>query len=76
MVFKTLCTAAIMGNKFNIGLLELVMKINSEDFKNILTLLANSAYISQFNNNMFIFKNTLVWRIIMKKPSKARILAC
>ncbi len=71
MVFKTLCTAAIMGNKFNIGLLELVMKINSEDFKNILTLLANSAYISQFNNNMFIFKNTLLWRIIYEKAKQS-----
>lgn len=72
MVYKTLCTAAIMGNKFNIQLLELIMKMNSEDFQNIIKLLSNSAYITQFNSTMFIFKNTLLWKIIYEKAKQSK----
>lgn len=71
MVYKTLCTAAIMGNKFNLRLLELVMKMNADDFQNIIKLLSNSAYITQFNNNMYIFKNTLLWKIIYEKAKQS-----
>ncbi len=70
MVYKTLCTAAIMGNKFNVQLLEQIMKLNSADFQNILKLLTNSAYITQFNNSLFVFKNTLLWKIIYEKSKQ------
>lgn len=72
MVYKTLCIAAIMGNKFNIALLELIMKMNTEDFQNIMKMLTNSAYISQFNNSMYVFKNTLLWKIIYEKAKQSR----
>lgn len=70
MVYKTLCTAAIMGNKFNIQLLEQIMKLNSADFQNILKLLMNSAYITQFNNSLYVFKNTLLWKIVYEKAKQ------
>ena len=70
MVYKTLCTAAIMGNKFNIQLLEQIMKLNSADFQNILKLLSNSAYITQFNNSLYVFKNTLLWKIIYERAKQ------
>ena len=66
-VYRTLCTAAIMGNKFNIKLLEHVMKISFDDFRNIIQLLVNYAYISQFNDNMFAFKNTLMWKFVYER---------
>lgn len=62
--YRTLCTAAIMGNKFNIRLLEIVMKFNPDEYQNIIKLLINYAYITPFNNNIFEFKNTLLWKFI------------
>lgn len=67
LAYKTLCTAAIMGNKFNIRLLEIVMKYNPEDFQNIVQMLMSFAYISQFNTNIYEFKNTLLWRFVYEK---------
>lgn len=66
-VYRTLCTAAIMGNKFNVKLLEHVMKIGFEDFRNIIQMLVNYAYISQFNDNLFVFKNTLMWKFVYER---------
>lgn len=66
-VHRTLCTAAIMGNKFNIKLLEHVMKISFDDFRNVIQMLVNSAYLTQFNDNMFAFKNTLMWKFVYER---------
>ena len=66
-VYRTLCTAAIMGNKFNIKLLEHVMKISFDDFRNVIQMLVNYAYLAQFNDNMFAFKNTLMWKFVYER---------
>ena len=66
-VYRTLCTAAIMGNKFNIKLLEHVMKISFDDFRNVIQMLVNYAYLTQFNDNMFAFKNTLMWKFVYER---------
>ncbi len=71
VVYKTLCTAAIMGNKFNVKLLEIIMKIKSEDFQKVLQMLTTFAYLSQFNNNIFEFKNTLLWKFIYERAKQS-----
>ena len=70
LAFRTLCTAAIMGNKFNVRLLEIIMKQSPEDFQNTIGLLSASAYISQFNNNIFEFKNTILWKFVYEKAKQ------
>lgn len=70
--FKTLCTAAIMGNKFNIKLLEIIMKMGPEEFQNVVKMLSNFAYITQFNNNIFEFKNTLLWKFVYEKAKQSK----
>ena len=72
LAFRTLCTAAVMGNKFNIRLLEIIMKQQPEDFQNIINLLSASAYISQFNNNIFEFKNTILWKFVYEKAKQSK----
>ena len=70
MAFRTLCTAAIMGNKFNIRLLEIIMKLSAEEFQNIIQLLTVSAYVAQFNPNIFEFKNTILWKFIYERAKQ------
>lgn len=70
LAFKTLCTAAIMGNKFNIKLLEIIMKLTEQEFQNVIRLLSASAYISQFNTNIFEFKNTILWKFVYEKAKQ------
>ena len=70
--FKTLCTAAIMGNKFNVKLLEIIMKYNPEEFQTTIQMLCSFAYISQFNNNIFEFKNTLLWKFVYEKAKRSK----
>lgn len=72
LAFKTLCTAAIMGNKFNIKLLEIIMKMEPQEFQNVIQMLVNFAYITQFNNNIFEFKNTLLWKFVYEKAKQSR----
>lgn len=72
LCFKTLCTAAIMGNKFNIKLLEIVMKLTEEEFQNVIQLLTNFAYVSQFNSNIYEFKNTLLWKFVYEKAKRSK----
>lgn len=68
--FRTLCTAAIMGNKFNVRLLEIIMKHNAEEFENVIKLLTENAYIASFNNNIYEFKNTLIWKFVYEKAKQ------
>lgn len=68
--FKMLCTAAIMGNKFNIRLLEIIMKMKPQEFQNVTQLLCSSAYIAQFNTNIFEFKNTILWKFVYEKAKQ------
>lgn len=70
--YKTLCTAAIMGNKFNVKLLEIIMKYSQEDFQESIQILSNSAYISHFNNNISEFKNTLLWRYVYERAKQSK----
>lgn len=72
VAFKTLCTAAIMGNKFNIKLLELIMKMQGGEFANIIKMLSTFAYIAQFNSNIYEFKNTLLWRFVYEKAKQSK----
>ncbi len=72
LAFKTLCTAAIMGNKFNVKLLEIIMKIEAVEFENIINMLSTFAYISQFNSNIYEFKNTLLWRFVYEKAKQSK----
>ena len=72
LCFRTLCTAAIMGNKFNVKLLEIIMKLKSDEFQNVLQLLSDFAYITQFNNNIYEFKNTLIWKFVYEKAKKSK----
>ncbi len=72
LCFKTLCTAAIMGNKFNIKLLEIVMKLKEEEFQNVIQLLCNFAYIAPFNNNIYEFKNTLLWKFVYERAKQSK----
>ena len=72
LAYKTLCTAAIMGNKFNVKLLEIIMKIESNQFNNIIGMLSRYAYISQFNHNIYEFKNTLLWRFVYEKAKQSK----
>ena len=72
LAYKTLCTAAIMGNKFNVKLLGIIMKIDSSQFQNIINMLSTYAYISQFNNNIYEFKNTLLWRFVYEKAKQSK----
>ena len=72
LAYKTLCTAAIMGNKFNVKLLGIIMKIDSSQFHNIINMLSTYAYISQFNNNIYEFKNTLLWRFVYEKAKQSK----
>lgn len=71
-VFRTLCTAATMGNKFNIKLLEIIMKYESEEFQKSIQLLSSFAYISQFNSNIFEFKNTILWKFVYEKAKQSK----
>lgn len=68
--YRTLCTAAIMGNKFNIKLLEIIMKLKSDEFQNVVKLLTNYAYITPFNNNIYEFKNTLLWKFVYEQAKQ------
>ena len=70
VVYKALCTAAIMGSKFNIKLFEHVMKMEFEDFKKLVQILVNYAYITQINESIFVFKNTLLWKFIYEKAKQ------
>ena len=70
MCFRTLCTAAIMGNKFNVKLLGIVMKLKEEEFQYVMQLLTNFAYVAQFNNNIYEFKNTILWKFIYEKAKQ------
>ena len=72
LAFKTLCTAAIMGNKFNVKLLGIIMKNEAEQFQNTINMLSTFAYISQFNNNIYEFKNTLLWRFVYEKAKQSK----
>lgn len=72
LAFKTLCTAAIMGNKFNVRLLELIMKMEGDEFGNIVKMLTTFAYIAQFNSNIYEFKNTLLWRFVYEKAKQSK----
>ena len=72
LAFKTLCTAAIMGNKFNVKLLGIIMKIDPQQFQNTIKMLSTFAYISQFNNNIYEFKNTLLWRFVYEKAKQSK----
>ncbi len=71
VVYKTLCTAAIMGNKFNVRLLEIIMKLKSEDFQKVIQMLTTFAYLAQFNNNIFEFKNTLLWKFVYERAKQS-----
>ena len=71
LAFRTLSTAAIMGNKFNIRLLEIIMKMPPEEFQKVIQLLVNSAYIAQFNTNIFEFKNTILWKYVYEKAKQS-----
>lgn len=70
-VYRILCTAAIMGNKFNVKLLEIIVKTNPEDFQKAIQMLSTFAYITQFNSNIFEFKNTLLWKFVYEKAKQA-----
>lgn len=72
LCFRTLCTAAIMGNKFNVKLLEIIMKLNSDEFQNVLQQLTEFAYVTQFNNNIYEFKNTLLWKFVYEKAKASK----
>ena len=72
LCFRTLCTAAIMGNKFNVKLLEIIMKLKPDEFQNVLQLLTDFAYITQFNNNIYEFKNTLIWKFVYEKAKTSK----
>lgn len=72
LAFKTLCTAAIMGNKFNVKLLELIMKMEGEEFNNIIKMLTTFAYVARFNSNIYEFKNTLLWRFVYEKAKQSK----
>jgi len=65
--YRLLCTASIMGNKFNIRLLEIIMKLKPEEFEKVINLLSGYAYITPFNNNIYEFKNTLLWQFIYEQ---------
>ena len=68
--YQTLCTAAIMGNKFNIKLLEIIMKYSEKEFSSIIQMLCQSAYFAQFNENIFEFKNTLLWTFVYERAKQ------
>ena len=70
-VYQTLCTAAVMGNKFNIKLLEIIMKYSEEEFSTIVKMLSKSAYIASFNNNIYEFKNTLLWTFVYERAKQS-----
>ena len=72
LAFKTLCTAAIMGNKFNVKLLGIIMKLEAQQFQNVIKMLSTFAYISQFNSNIYEFKNTLLWRFVYEKAKQSK----
>lgn len=65
--YRALCTAAIMGNKFNIRLLEIILKLQSNEFETVIKTLTDYAYITPFNNNIYEFKNTLLWQFIYEQ---------
>ncbi len=71
VVLRTLYAASILGNKFNINMLENVMKVSTDDFQNIIKLLATSSYISKFNNSQYVFKNTLLWKMVYEKAKQS-----
>ena len=59
-----------MGNKFNIKLLEIIMKFKNDEFQNVVKLLTNYAYITPFNNNIYEFKNTLLWKFVYEQAKQ------
>lgn len=65
--YRTLCTAAIMGNKFNIRLLEIILKLQPDEFESVIKTLIDYAYITPFNNNIYEFKNTLLWQFVYEQ---------
>jgi len=70
IAYRLLCTAAIMGNKFNIKLLEIIMKLDTAEYENAINLLTESAYITPFNNNIYEFKNTLLWQFVYEQAKE------
>ncbi len=43
------------------------MKLKPDEFQNVLQLLTDFAYITPFNNNIYEFKNTLIWKFVYEK---------
>lgn len=70
VAYRLLSTASIMGNKFNIRLLEIIMKLDSQEYENSIKVLVDSAYITSFNNNIYEFKNTLLWQFVYEQAKE------
>ena len=59
--FFIICLASFLGGKFTQSLIRDVIDIKDKDFKTAITNLVVGGYISQIDDETFIFKNSLVW---------------
>lgn len=66
-VLKILYAASVLGNKFNIQILESIAQMEQESFKNTLNFLKNVGFIEQVNPNSLVFKNTQIWRYVFEE---------
>ncbi len=59
--YKTLSLAAIQGIKFSPLMINMILKIEENEFTEILNLLQNINFIIPINENFYTFKNSALW---------------
>ncbi len=60
-------TASMLGGRFTKSILQAVFELSDDNFIKITSFLEKTGYISKKNENIFKFKNTLIWTHIYSK---------
>lgn len=67
---KLLCTASILGDKFNLALVKEIFKYNTQQFNEIVAYLVKAKFIEKLDGIYYEFCNSLLWETIMKNAQK------
>ncbi len=62
---KLLCGAAILGDRLNLALLKEIFGLKSNQFNDIMSYLAKSNFVRQYNEVFYEFNNLLLWETIL-----------
>lgn len=71
--YKVLCGAAILGDRLNLVLLKDIFGLKPSDFDNLISYLAKSNFIRQYNDMYYEFNNLLLWETVLKNLTKDSI---